>query len=164
MVEVEAVAEKPLQVKAVDQSNVTFYNPEYARGETFPLAGVEHIGGKRYRLDLGHTWLYEGRGKVTTIDPEANMMMTMTSQYKLFCGICYDGKWLRGSDKNDDTPWYQIKSASEKFHVAEGAKFTMLEPGDAEKMKPGDLFWVYSIAPGDTFEIGNLAVLEAQGN
>ena len=37
----------------------------------------------------------------------------------------------------------------------------MLQPGCAEKMKPGDLFWIYSIAPGDTFEIGNSAVLQA---
>ncbi len=159
---VEVEAEKPLQVKAVDQGNVTFYNPGYARGETFPLAGVEHPGGKRYRLDLGHTWLYEGRGKVTSVDAETNTMLTMTSQYKLFCGICYDGKWLRASDKNDAGAWLQIENASESFSVADGAKFTLQEPGSAAKMKPGDLFWVYSIAPGDSFEIGNTAVLGAE--
>ncbi len=37
----------------------------------------------------------------------------------------------------------------------------MLEPDSAEKMKPGDLFWIYSIAPGDAFGIGNSAVLQS---
>ena len=38
----------------------------------------------------------------------------------------------------------------------------MTRPDSAPKMKNGDLFWVYAIAPGDTFEIGNTAVLQAE--
>jgi len=151
-----------------DQAKVTFFNPQYSRGEPFPLVGVKHLEDNRYQLDLGKpTYLYLGCGKVSTVDTEANTMLTRIPQSKLMNGRhLYDGKHLRLSKKNDDSPWYHVKTTNDGFSLGSettsGVTFHFDEPDSASNMENGDLFWVYAIAPGDSFEIGNTVVLQAE--
>ena len=149
------------------QMKVTVYNPQYSRGETFPVAGVERLSDNRYQLDLGDTYLYMGMGKVSQVDVEANTMLTKVPQSKLMNGRhLYDGRWLRLSKSNDDDAWHRIKTTDDKFSLGSettgGVTFFFDEPVTARKMKRGDLFWVYAIGPGDAFEVGNWATLEAE--
>jgi len=165
---IEVESDIPIQMREpLDQQKVTFFNPEYSRGEPFPLIGMKHLEGNRYQLDLGDTYLHLGCGKVSTVDTEANTMLTRIPQSKLMNGRhLYDGKHLRLSKKNDDNAWYHVKATDDGFSLGSettsGVTFYFDEPGSASKMEKGDLFWVYSIAPGDSFEIGNTAVLQAE--
>ena len=164
---IEVETDTPMTTgEALEQTKVTVHNPHYSRGETFPLVSITRLGGSRYQLDLGDTYLYPGMGKVTEVDVKANTMLTKVPQSKLMNGRhLYDGKWLRLSKRNNDNAWYHIKTTDDRFSLGSettgGVTFFFDEPGTAGKLTPGDVFWVYAIAPGDTFEVGNWAVLKA---
>ena len=166
---IEVEADVPVSLtEPSDQAKVSFFNPQYSRGEPFPLLGVKQLNGKRYQLDLGEgTYLYLGCGKVESVDTEKNTMLTRIPQSKLMNGRhLYDGKHLRLSKRNDGQAFHHIKTTDDGFSLGSettsGVTFYLDEPGAASKMKKGDLFWVYAIAPGDTFEIGNTAVLQSE--
>lgn len=162
---VEVEADGLVTTALPEQAKVTFHNPLYSRGETFPLVGVEHLGGNRYRLNLGdETCLYIGCGKVSSVDGKQNTMLTRVPQSKLFNGRhLYDGKHLRLSKSNDAQPFHPIRTVEDRFTFGSedtsGVTFFLDEPGAAAQMSGGDPFWVYAIAPGDTFEIGNVALM-----